>query len=286
MAKDCRSRLKCGKCARRHATSVCASDDIKNDKKVISGSVNLVSKQARSVVMLQSLTAAVLGAKSSGRYRVFFDGGSQRSFITTKAYRRVGCELIEEETLPIGMFGGDDIRRAIKKVHVSILPAHQKFPISIEALVVDTICTGCIPVPEENVIREINKMHLDTRALSLQEVQDKQITVFVGSDYYWDIVTGTVKPVFEKLKAVKTKLGWPVQRPLSTAADVTQCASITVLRSTVTEQDISKLLTRFWDIERTGIQAKNVGTTVAESVLANFENNTNKKSNRYEVALP
>lgn len=287
LAKDCRSRLKCGKCARRHATSVCASEEIRSDKeKVLSASVNLISKQPSSVVMLQTLTATISGTKTSGRYRVLFDGGSQRSFITAKASQRLGCEVIEEETLTVGVFGGENARKTMQRVRVSILPAKEEIPISIDALVVDTICSECIPVPEENVLREMNKMRLDTQALSLQGVEDKQIAVLIGSDYYWDLVTGTVKPVHEKLKAVETRLGWTVQGPLSATTNVIQSASVVVLRTTVTEQDISKLLTRFWDLESIGIKAEHEETKVADSVLENFENNIKKKDNRYEVALP
>lgn len=48
---------------------------------------------------------------------------------------------------------------------------------------------------------------MDTQPLSVQGVEDNQIAVLIGSDYYWDLVTGTVKPVRGKLKAVVTNLG-------------------------------------------------------------------------------
>lgn len=116
LAKNCRSQLKCGKCTRRQATSVCASD-VKNDKEnVISTSVNPVSKQASSVIMLQTLTATISGARTSNRYRVLFNGRSQRSFITAKGDERFGCELLEDEMLTVGVFGGEHTRKTMKKV--------------------------------------------------------------------------------------------------------------------------------------------------------------------------
>ncbi|XP_077548213.1 uncharacterized protein LOC144161022 [Haemaphysalis longicornis] len=287
MVKQCRSQPKCGKCSKRHVTSVCASDSTKNDDgNVTSTPVNLVSKQAGSVVLLQTLTAKIAGTTTSGRYRVLFDGGSQRSFITANAAQRLGCEPLEEETLTVGVFGGQHTRKTMKKVRVILFAADNKRPVSIEALEVDTICSESIPVPEERVVREMNIMHIDTNALSVQGAEDKQIAVLIGSDYYWEIVTGAVRPVHGKLKAVETKLGWTVQGPLPAAADIIQCANVVVLRTSVEDQEISKLLTRFWDLESIGMKAEEERAMSNDSVLTNFEDTISKKGQRYEVALP
>ncbi|XP_077531269.1 uncharacterized protein LOC144143378 [Haemaphysalis longicornis] len=117
LARDCRSQLKCGKCTRRHARCVCPADSPNNDmENVTSAPVNLVAKQAGSVVLLQTLSATTAGAKTSGRYRVLFNGGSQRSFITASASEKLGCKLLGEETLTVGVFGGHNTRKTMKKV--------------------------------------------------------------------------------------------------------------------------------------------------------------------------
>ncbi|XP_077536023.1 uncharacterized protein LOC144148349 [Haemaphysalis longicornis] len=103
MAKQCRSQPKCGKCSRRHVTSVCASDSTKNDDgNVTSTPVNLVSKQAGSVVLLQTLTAKVAGTTTSGRYRVLFDGGNQEiSKLLTRFWdlESIGIKAEEERAM-------------------------------------------------------------------------------------------------------------------------------------------------------------------------------------------
>lgn len=81
----------------RQETSVCILGSAKNDEdNVTSTTANVTSQQAASVVLLQNLTASVGGAKTSGRYRVLFDGGSQQRFTSAYAAQRVGCEPFEE----------------------------------------------------------------------------------------------------------------------------------------------------------------------------------------------
>lgn len=156
LARDCRSQLKCGKCTRRHARSVCPADSTNNGmENVTFAPVNLVAKQAGSVVLLQTLSAIIAGAKTSGRYRVLFDGGSQRSFITASASEKLGCKPLGEETLTVGVFGGQNTRKTMRKVRVLFLAANRKRLISIEALEVDTICSENIPVPGERVLAEM-----------------------------------------------------------------------------------------------------------------------------------
>lgn len=121
---------------------------------------------------------------------------------------------------------------------------------------------------------------MDTQPLSVQGVEDNQIAVLIGSDYYWDLVTGTVKPVRGKLKAVVTNLGWTVQDPLPVAADVIQCASAVVLRSSVEHGVVSKLFPHFWDVEGIRAKTRDGRVTDSDSVLPKSERNAPIKVNR------
>lgn len=99
-AKQCRSQPKCGKYSRKHVTSACASDRTKSDEgNVTSTPVNLVSKQARLAMLLQTLTDKIALTPTSGRYRGLFNGGSPQSFIIASAAHRICCEPLQEETL-------------------------------------------------------------------------------------------------------------------------------------------------------------------------------------------
>lgn len=91
-------------------------------------------------------------------------------------------------------------------------------------------------------------MHIDTKVLSVQGAEDKHIAALIWSDYYWEIVTGAVRPTHGMLKAVEIKLRFTVQGPLLAAADIVQCVNVVLLRISVKDQGISKLLTRLWNL--------------------------------------
>lgn len=94
----------------------------------------------------------------------------------------------------------------------------------------------------------MNNIHIDTNALSVQGVKDKHIAVLNWSDYYWEIITGAVRPMHGKLKALEIKLRCTIQGPVPAAADIVQCDNVVFLRPSVEDQEISKLLTRFCDL--------------------------------------
>ncbi|CAB4008854.1 Hypothetical predicted protein, partial [Paramuricea clavata] len=48
---------------------------------------------------------AMLVGKKSGRVRVLLDSGSQRTFVTVKVAKALGCEVVRVENLSIGTFG-------------------------------------------------------------------------------------------------------------------------------------------------------------------------------------
>ncbi|XP_077547597.1 uncharacterized protein LOC144159784 [Haemaphysalis longicornis] len=285
MAKDCRGRLRCDKCPRRHATTMCAPDASSRNE-VTSTPVSLVSRQTGPMVLLQTLTATVKGSASSGRYRILFEGGSQRSFMTADASQKLGCEFLEEETLTVGVFGGQKTTKTMRKVRLLIVCENTERPVHIEALEVDAICNEHIPVPDDQVIKTREAMRLDTRALCARGFEETKITILIGSDHYWDLVTGNVKPVTTKLKAVETLLGWTVQGPLPLGANVTHCANVVVLRASVEANEVSEVLNRFWDFESIGVKCEDERSSENDLVITKFEETIKKTNERYEVALP
>lgn len=48
----------------------------------------------------------------------------------------------------------------------------------------------------------MNNIHIDTNALSVQGVEDKHIALLIWSDHYWKVLTGAVRRMHEKMKAL------------------------------------------------------------------------------------
>ncbi|KAH7975145.1 hypothetical protein HPB49_024411 [Dermacentor silvarum] len=116
----------------------------------------------------------------------------------------------------------------MRSVRVIAFPEKTDKPIEIEALEVEDICSEHIPIPDEEVLKKMEETGLDTRAFSLGEDNGNSVDILIGSDYYWQLVTGDVKTVWKKwkdLKALHTKLGWTVQGPLPFPGNTVHCSS-------------------------------------------------------------
>ncbi|KAL1483893.1 hypothetical protein MTO96_032888 [Rhipicephalus appendiculatus] len=92
------------------------------------------------------------GQKDEGELlRAFFDGGSQRSFVTKKLSRELQLEVIGEEDITIYPFGGSGNiikgkRRRVKIWRRSQCDRNEHF---IEALEIQEICSDQLRIPED-----------------------------------------------------------------------------------------------------------------------------------------
>lgn len=121
--------------------------------------------QPGPTVLLQALTRQSQGSASSGRYRVIFDGKRQCSFITADASKRLGFEVTKEETLTIGAFGGQKLRKTPRKACLLISAKNNEKAMQIEALEIEEICNDHIPIPDNQVIKTIQGMHWDAQGV-------------------------------------------------------------------------------------------------------------------------
>ncbi|GFY36468.1 transposable element Tcb2 transposase [Trichonephila clavipes] len=81
--------------------------------------------------------------------------------------------------------------------------------IDIEALVTDQISVANIPAPELDNIPQA--VQLGNLVLADSPDCQEPITILIGADYYYDVVTGKIKHLSKKLVAVETIFGWCLQ---------------------------------------------------------------------------
>ena len=107
----------------------------------------------------------------------------------------------------------------------------------------------------------------------------------MGSDYYWDLVTGGVCRGSGGPTAILTKLGWVLSGPTH-FEELDHCSMNLVMTHVLrvdTQQNDSKYLDdtlRFWDLESLGIHETE--TTMYDE----FASDIAFKNGRYEVSLP
>ena len=146
----------------------------------------------------------------------------------------------------------------------------------------------CEPLVNQPIVTCVSQ-HPHLQGLELADFPDTAscipIDMLIGSDYYWELVTGSVCRGVSGPTAIHTKLGWVLSGPACSNPH-NQCTvnlSVThVLHIGAHEEsnDLVEQLRAFWELESLGIQEE-------ESTLYNqFEGTIKFENGRYKVPLP
>ena len=113
-----------------------------------------------------------------------------------------------------------------------------------------------------------------------------KIDLLIGSDQYWNLVTGETRRGSSGPVAINTRLGWVLSGPTASSPPEASsaCLMTHTLRVDGQPQDslmLDERLTSFWELESFGI------TPEAEcSIHEDFASNIHLVDGRYEVQLP
>ena len=247
------------------------------------------SAKSKGSVLLQTATAEATnqdGSKSTS-IKILFDSGSQRSYVTENLKTRLGLKSTKTDTLHLNTFGDDNYRK--QKCEVLSLPLRDINNDEIAAITVLSSPVICSPL---NMTVEVSKYpHLQGLQLVDSSKSHKSIDVLIGSDYYWDFVTGdTVCGEFGPT-AINSKFGWLVSGP--TAKCVTN-DDITVSNLIIsgncsnmheTSQDpLVDTLKQFWETETIGIEHSVPKELPSVSPVP--RNDIERNGQIYKVGLP
>ena len=215
--------------------------------------------------------------------RILFDSGSQRSYITDSVRRKLGLKSANIETLHLNTFGDGTYRK--QRCEVVTLPIRtvDSEYVAITALNFPIICS---PLTERVNIQDYP--HLQELELADSVESPDSIDILIGSDHYWDFVTGeTIRGDFGPI-AVRSKLGWLLSGPTNNSQNETNVVSNLVisggphLSNGAKESDeMADMLKRFWDVESLGIV-----DTDCESELVKRKGEITFNGSHYEVDLP
>lgn len=111
--------------------------------------------------------------------------------------------------------------------------------------------------------------------------EELQIDALIGSDHYWQLVTGEIIQGDSGPTAIHTHLGWVLSGPVSCGAESNNSyLSHLMLIQSSDPPRLDNLLKKFCELESLGINSDE------SSVYDEFKNSVQLKDNRYEVSLP
>ncbi|KAL1487026.1 hypothetical protein MTO96_046699 [Rhipicephalus appendiculatus] len=228
-ARQCRNAawLKCKHCAKRHLTVLCeiwkpqnraiatSSDTTKTDSVSMTTSAPASSSTPPSpAVLMQTATVWASGRHDSVLVRILLDTGSQRTFVRRDLSTSLDLPSVGTEDLSLLTFGSSKRSRThrYRTVQLKLQSRFDAQEITMDALEVPEACTVKTPAIEQGLLMQLHERKM--LIADEQRIGDRltqTISVIIGSDNYWRIVTGKIERLSYDLCAVETIFGWLVQ---------------------------------------------------------------------------
>ena len=211
-------------------------------------------------VLLQTAQAQVFNLEAPQhckQVRIVLDCGSQHSYISDRVAGDLSLRQQGEQSMTIMTFGSKEEQSQICTLTKIGLVLHdgQKRPLKLYC--VPFICQPltCQPI---SFCRE-NFEHLS--GLELADPSDDSsrldVDILIGSDQYWELVTGEICRGSHGPIAINTQLGWVLSGPVNSPSLDASTSLIThTLRVDGLPQNCQRLddqLKSFWELESFGI---------------------------------
>ena len=237
-------------------------------------------------ILLQTALAEVSNPLQPSRalkIRIVLDSGSQRSYLTQRVKEALELPVIGKQHLSIAAFGTK--RREPRQCEVVHLVVRTKMGRNheLDLFIVPHICDPLTVQPVSTCTKIYGHLsQIDLADTSNEEL--REVDMLIGSDFYWDFMTGEVIRGLSGPVAVNTTLGWVLSGPAKLSGPLKPTVNLvtthTLCADCVTNEDLDTTLRSFWDLESLGIHEE------SNPVLNYFSKNVQMKDKRYEVSLP
>lgn len=293
LVKDCRSGLRCDICSRKHNRLICEErGDRKDNPNTVVSSVQ--NQNFSEGIYLQTATALAVGKKQKSKLRLLYDLGSQRSFILCDTAEKLDLQVVGEENVTIHAFGSKTTIDQKRKRYRILLknPEIKNKGITIEVLETPEISEALLAVPGKNIKNYLYRNKLQIADKTYGDSKYFRLSILIGSDYYWQMVTGKIRRLSSDLVLSETILGWTVNgcsaprdsKILQNSIGVMKC--VTAEFHSSNDNEVNTTLRGFWDLETMGIKPEKEQPEIENKILENFNETIKFNNNRYEVRLP
>ena len=281
---QCTVSRRCRHCKRKHHQSICRGNDEDRvtdnsaEDTITTNTANPSNVAPKSRVFLQTARTQASATDNGDLVpvRILFDGGSERSYVTTELQRRLELKPLKKERLNLNTFGTEQSLRKDCDLVKIVLKDRDGLDIEIQALTFPTICVPPATMINPHLFEKLTK--LDLADYPCTEGNDT-IDVLIGSDYYWDIVSGEIIRG-DGPTAVNSKLGWLLSGP---AQGSTLCTTSLLTHVTPTQEsdELVSSLQRFWETESLGIMESASEEQTFDKIIR-----FSSSEGRYVVSLP
>ena len=199
-ANDCRSKLSCRICQKKHHTSIC---DRRENNQLLTATESRQVIHPVVVVKVQGITC-----------RALLDTGASNSYMSSTLVDMINKEPVRQESKTIEMLL-QNTTRTIKVYDVEITGVNDDFKAKVEMNAVERNVLLSLPNPHYNEVIAANA-HLQGIKMDDDDLKENlPVHVILGASEYALIKTQTPARVGEMGQPIaeKTKLGWVIMSP-------------------------------------------------------------------------
>ena len=215
-SRNCDSRKTCRYCHNKHHQSLCDQcPTVKKDTppqnsnsmdETQNVSVNTSSHMnGKQVVLLWTAQAEAVGEHGTVPVRLLLDNESQQSYITTSLRSRLRLKSVWQEKLSLNTFGSDSFApRGCDVVTLTFRKPGTNEGLEIMARTSPVICSSLPSLVNVSNCTQLKCLDLaDSGSL-----RQGAINILIGSDYYWQVVTGEIINSDSRPVAMSSIFGW------------------------------------------------------------------------------
>ena len=242
---------------------------------------------SNKTVLLQTAVAEVVNPRDPSRtlkVGIVFDGGSQKSYLTQRVKDILALPVNSKQYLSIAAFGSRKGRPKQCEVIRLIVRTKLGGGQELEVFVVPHICD---PVTSQASVA-CSRMYGHLSQLDLEDVclnETLEVDLLIGSDFYWEFVTGETIRGDNGPVAINTTLGWVLSGPTGVAEKEESAVSLvnahTLRVEGITNKELDNTLRSFWELESLGIEE-----VANDPVCDRFASTLQVENGRYQVSLP
>lgn len=109
-------------------------------------------------------------------------------------------------------------------------------------------------VPGDALHRKMDERGMPLADILVYGMENQDVGILIGADYYWSIVTGQTERFPNGLVAMHSMFGWLIQGTILTMQVCTKGPTVDVMHIRVENKELSELLHSFWELESLGIK--------------------------------
>ena len=300
-SRDCqlKSTIKCATCKGDHHTFFCKRLEypVKKGKTGETKSTVTTScvSNPKSSVILQTAKVIALGENSKSREVIcLFDTGSDRSYVSSQLASDLELSTLGIERVSIGTFGTQQGKSTVcPRVSLDVLSAvdpSSDDKITVSALAVEVICHPLkrVQLAENSPIFD----HFSSQEFADDYLQTDKIHVdiLIGSDLYWDVLTGPIYRYENAPVAIQSRVGLILHGPIPPSVSnlLTNSYSPALFVNTIDDDSTHSLLKNFWELDSMGIASVEEAPYTKSDLEAidSFQRDIEFSEGRYSVRFP